>query len=60
MDCKEAGDMTLSRFFRENPRAALGFSGGVDSAYLLYAALTAGARGGYPPLLHQDRLPAPV
>lgn len=44
MDCKEAGDMTLSRFFRENPRAALGFSGGVDSAYLLYAALTAGPR----------------
>ena len=44
MDCKEAGDMTLSRFFRENPRAALGFSGGVDSAYLLYAALTAGAQ----------------
>ena len=44
MDCREAGDMTLSRFFRENPRAALGFSGGVDSAYLLYAALTAGAQ----------------
>ena len=44
MDCKEAGDMTLSRFFGENPRAALGFSGGVDSAYLLYAALTAGAQ----------------
>lgn len=44
MDCKEAGDMTLSRFFRENPRAAMGFSGGVDSAYLLYAALTAGAQ----------------
>ena len=44
MDCREVGDMTLSRFFRENPRAALGFSGGVDSAYLLYAALTAGAQ----------------
>ena len=44
MDCREAGDMTLSRIFRENPRAALGFSGGVDSAYLLYAALTAGAQ----------------
>ena len=30
--------MTLQDFFRENPRAALAFSGGTDSAYLLWAA----------------------
>lgn len=30
--------MTLGDFFAENPRAALAFSGGADSAYLLYAA----------------------
>lgn len=30
--------MTLQAFFQQNPRAALGLSGGVDSAYLLYAA----------------------
>lgn len=30
--------MDLRAFFRENPRAAIAFSGGVDSAYLLYAA----------------------
>ena len=30
--------MTLSEFFRANPRTAVAFSGGVDSAYLLYAA----------------------
>lgn len=35
--------MTLKDFFQENPKAALGFSGGVDSAYLLYAAKKAGA-----------------
>ena len=35
--------MTLDAFFREHPRAVLGFSGGVDSAYLLYAARSAGA-----------------
>lgn len=35
--------MELSDFFRENPRAALAFSGGVDSAYLLYAAMRCGA-----------------
>jgi uncharacterized protein len=35
--------MTLNDFFRENPRVALGFSGGVDSSYLLYAAKQAGA-----------------
>ena len=35
--------MTLKQFFQENPRCALGFSGGVDSAYLLYAGVKAGA-----------------
>lgn len=35
--------MTLTEFFREHPRAAMGFSGGVDSAYLLCAALQNGA-----------------
>lgn len=35
--------MELSRFFQENHRAALAFSGGTDSAYLLYAACRAGA-----------------
>ena len=34
---------SLQEFFSENPRAALGFSGGVDSAYLLYAGLRWGA-----------------
>lgn len=36
--------MTLQEFFRENPRAALGFSGGTDSSYLLYEAKRCGAR----------------
>ena len=35
--------MTLDEFFARNPRPALAFSGGVDSAYLLYAAHRAGA-----------------
>ena len=35
--------MTLSEFFHANKRAALGFSGGTDSAYLLYAGLQCGA-----------------
>lgn len=35
--------MNLSAFFKENPKAAIAFSGGVDSAYLLYAAKAAGA-----------------
>lgn len=30
--------MELKDFFREHPKVALGFSGGVDSSYLLYAA----------------------
>lgn len=35
--------MELSEFFSAHSKAALGFSGGVDSAYLLYAAVKAGA-----------------
>ena len=35
--------MTLEAFFKEHPKAALAFSGGVDSAYLFYAALHHGA-----------------
>ena len=38
--------MTLQDFFRDNPKAALAFSGGADSAYLLYAALENGAETG--------------
>ena len=34
--------MTLHEFFDENPTAALAFSGGVDSAYLLYAGIRYG------------------
>ena len=35
--------MTLSRFFTDNPKAAIAFSGGVDSAFLLYVAVSSGA-----------------
>ena len=35
--------MELTQFFTEHPKAAIAFSGGVDSAYLLYAAIQAGA-----------------
>ena len=34
--------MTLQQFFNEHPRCALGFSGGVDSSYLLAAAKQCG------------------
>lgn len=36
--------MTLTQFFADHPRVAIAFSGGVDSAYLLYAAKAAGAQ----------------
>lgn len=36
--------MNLEEFFAENPKVALAFSGGVDSAYLLYAAMQCGAQ----------------
>ena len=35
--------MNLNDFFKDNPKSALAFSGGVDSAYLLYAAIESGA-----------------
>lgn len=36
--------MTLQEYFADHPRLALAFSGGTDSAYLLYAARQCGAR----------------
>lgn len=36
--------MNLPEYFAQTPEAAIAFSGGVDSAYLLYAALQSGAR----------------
>ena len=36
--------MTPQQFFEENPKVALAFSGGVDSAYLLYTAVHLGAQ----------------
>ena len=36
--------MELKQFFEENPETAIAFSGGVDSAYLLYAAKQYGKR----------------
>lgn len=33
----------LKKFFKENKKVALGFSGGVDSSYLLYAGIKSGA-----------------
>ena len=33
----------MEKFFKENPSVALGFSGGVDSSYLLYAGIKYGA-----------------
>ena len=35
--------MKLNEFFKKNPKVAIGFSGGVDSAYLLYKAKECGA-----------------
>ena len=39
----EGGSMTLEEFFKDNGKVALAFSGGVDSAFLLYAASMMGA-----------------
>ena len=36
--------MNLPQFWKENPKAAIAFSGGVDSAYLLYSAVQSGVR----------------
>lgn len=36
--------MDIEQFFQEHPKVALAFSGGVDSAYLLYAAVKSGAQ----------------
>ena len=36
--------MTLNEFFQEHSKVALAFSGGVDSAFLLYSAIQAGAK----------------
>ena len=35
--------MKLEEFFKAHPKVAVAFSGGVDSAYLLYAAARCGA-----------------
>jgi len=35
--------INLEQFFSENPKVAIGFSGGVDSSYLLFAGLRCGA-----------------
>ena len=35
---KGCESMELQEFFRQNPKVAIAFSGGVDSSYLLYAA----------------------
>ena len=35
--------MTVKEYFEVNSKAAIAFSGGVDSAYLLYVAVKAGA-----------------
>ena len=36
--------MKLTEFFKEHPKVAVAFSGGVDSSYLLYAAKKSGAQ----------------
>lgn len=37
--CKGGNNVTLEEFFAAAPEVAIAFSGGVDSAYLLYAAM---------------------
>jgi len=39
----EGSCLTLEQFFKDNTSVALGFSGGVDSSYLLYAGIKYGA-----------------
>ena len=41
---KRLNNVSLELFFKENPLVALGFSGGVDSSYLLYAGVHFGAK----------------
>lgn len=41
--CREVTYMMLQDFFSQHPKVALAFSGGTDSAYLLYTALQCGA-----------------
>jgi len=36
-------EVNLEQFFKQNPKVAIGFSGGVDSSYLLFTGLRAGA-----------------
>ena len=43
---RNAVPQSLRDFFGEHPRLALAFSGGVDSAYLLYAAVACGCDAG--------------
>lgn len=40
----EVNALKLQAFFENNPKIALAFSGGVDSSYLLYAAIQHGAQ----------------
>ena len=40
---QELNLMTLTEFFHEHPKVALGFSGGVDSSFLLWAGRQTGA-----------------
>lgn len=44
MSTKHSYPHSLEVFFRQHPKAAIAFSGGVDSAYLLYAAISCGAK----------------
>ena len=46
MNMNETIPAALQAFFREHRRGALAFSGGCDSAYLLYAALACGVQLG--------------
>jgi uncharacterized protein len=42
MEHEHAVPEALRAFFEAHPRLALAFSGGVDSSYLLYAAMACG------------------